>query len=117
MKNMVARKAQMQKNYEFFGAPVGPFMVIDRHGDTNDWMHLGMFMQSLALLAVVRKLGTCMQEYWATVRVSLHRHLALPEREMVYCCMALGYPDLNAPVNGLRSDRAPVDEFASLRGF
>jgi hypothetical protein len=31
--------------------------------------------------------------------------------------MALGYADDTAPVNSLRSDRAPVEEFASFRGF
>jgi hypothetical protein len=36
---------------------------------------------------------------------------------MIYCGMALGYADRSAPVNSLRSERAPVEEFASFRGF
>ncbi|MCY1560393.1 hypothetical protein D9M68_975230 [compost metagenome] len=51
------------------------------------------------------------------VRESLHRHFELPEHELVYCGMALGHADRSAPVNSLRSDRAPVEEFAQLRGF
>ena len=31
--------------------------------------------------------------------------------------MALGHADPDAPVNGLRSARAEVAEFAELRGF
>jgi len=31
--------------------------------------------------------------------------------------MALGYPDMTAPVNQLRSSRAAVEDFATLRGF
>jgi hypothetical protein len=31
--------------------------------------------------------------------------------------MALGYADKTAAVNSLRSDRAPVEEIASFRGF
>ncbi|MOA63569.1 hypothetical protein D3C78_1893350 [compost metagenome] len=51
------------------------------------------------------------------VRDSLHRHFELPEQELVYCGMALGYADPTAAVNGLRSERAPVEEFAVLKGF
>jgi hypothetical protein len=31
--------------------------------------------------------------------------------------MAVGYPDKDAPVNTLRSERAAVDDFASFAGF
>lgn len=111
------RLAHVARNFEFFGAPVGLFFVIDRRLGRAQWAHLGMFMQSLALVAVDRGLGTCMQEFWAMLRESLHRHFALPETELIYCGMSLGYPDPDAPVNQLRSTRDPVEEFASLRGF
>jgi len=76
-----------------------------------------MFMQSIALAAIERGVSSCMQEAWAAVRVSLKAHFALPEHDLLYCGMALGYADESAPVNRLRADRAPVDEFASFRGF
>ena len=112
-----ARLAHVARNFEFFGAPVGLFFVIDRRLGRAQWAHLGMFMQSLALAAIDRRLGTCMQEFWGMLRVTLHRHFALPETDMVYCGMALGYPDMTAPVNQLRSSRTVVDDFATLRGF
>jgi nitroreductase len=111
------RLAHVARNFDFFGAPVGLFFVIDRRLGRAQWAHLGMFMQSLALVAVERELGTCMQEFWALLRESLHRHFALPETDMVYCGMALGHPDTSAPVNQLRSSRVAVEEFATLRGF
>ncbi|MGH8252822.1 MAG: nitroreductase [Steroidobacteraceae bacterium] len=111
------RLAHVARNFEFFGAPVGLFFVIDRRMGRAQWAHLGMFMQTLALAAVEAGLSTCMQEFWGTIRESLHAHLALDENDLVYCAMALGYADPNAPVNRLRSARAAVDEFASLRGF
>ncbi|GLZ88048.1 NADH dehydrogenase [Metapseudomonas resinovorans] len=112
-----ARLRNLSRNYQFFGAPVGIFFVIDRSMGHGQWAHVGMFMQSLALLAEERGLATCMQEAWGMVRESLHRHFELPEHELVYCGMALGHADRSAPVNNLRSDRAPVEEFAQLRGF
>lgn len=112
-----ARLRSVARNFQFFGAPVGLFFVIDRSMGHGQWAHLGMFMQSLALLAEEQGLGTCMQEAWGMVRGSLHRHFELPDNELVYCGMALGHADRSAAVNGLRSERAPVEEFASFRGF
>ena len=111
------RLAHVARNFDFFGAPVGLFFMIDRRLGRAQWAHLGMFMQSLALVAVDRGLGTCMQEFWGMLRGALHQHFALPETDLVYCGMALGYPDPAAAVNHLRSARAPVEEFATLRGF
>jgi nitroreductase len=112
-----ARYAHVARNFEFFGAPVGLFFVIERKMHHSQWAHLGMFMQSIALAATERGLGTCFQEMWARVRETLHGHFALPAKEMVYCGMALGYADETAPVNNLRSDRASVDEIATFKGF
>lgn len=112
-----ARLRAVSRNYRFFDAPVGLFFIIDRSMGHGQWAHLGMFMQSLVLLAQEQGLATCMQEAWAMVRESLHRHLALADNELIYCGMALGYADRSAPVNCLRSERAPVEEFAQFRGF
>lgn len=112
-----ARLRALARNYQFFGAPVGIFFVIDRAMGHGQWAHLGMFMQSLALAAEDQGLATCMQEAWAMLRESLHRHFELPDHELLYCGMALGYADTSATVNGLRSERAGVDEFAVFKGF
>ena len=112
-----ARLRHLARNTEFFGAPVGLFFIIDRIMGRAQWAHLGMFMQSLALAATEAGLATCMQEYWARVRKTMHGHLGLKEHEVLYCGMALGHPDPDAAVNGLRADRAPVSEFADFRGF
>jgi len=111
------RLEQFARNFELFGAPVGIFFVIDRKAAHHDWAELGGFMLSLALQAYERGLGTCFQESWATVRESLGRHFGLPENEMIYCGMALGYADPQAPINSLRSERATPEEFAQWRGF
>ena len=115
--NRAGRLAHVARNFEFFGAPVGLFFIIDCRMGRGQWAHLGMFMQTLALAALDRGLGTCMQEFWGSLRETLHRHFALPETELIYCGMALGYADPDALVNQLRSARAAVDEFAALRGF
>ena len=111
------RLAQFARNLHFFDAPVALFLVIDRRMGRGQWAHLGMFMQSIALLAVEAGLGTCMQEAWAPLRRTLAAHFALPAHEMIYCGIALGVPDPQAPVNRLRSERVAVEEFTTFRGF
>lgn len=113
--NKVGRLGQLARNLEFFGAPVGLFFVTDERMGHGQWAHLGMFMQSVALAATERGLGSCFQEFWGTLRKTLKTHFELGEHEMIYCGMALGYADESAPVNRLRSERASVDEFASFR--
>jgi nitroreductase len=113
----IARLARFARNYELFGAPVAMFFIVDQRMGHGQWAHLGMFMQSIALVALERGVSTCMQESWATLRNSLKSHFALGPHEMVYCGMALGYADLSAAVNSLRSERASIEEFATFRGF
>jgi nitroreductase len=115
--NKAARLMHLAQNFDFFGAPVGLFFTIDRRMGHGQWAHLGMFMQSVALAALERGVQSCMQEAWARMRAPLHARFGLDEQDMIYCGMALGYADMTKPVNMLRSDRAPVDEFATFRGF
>jgi len=112
-----ARLAHVARNFDFFGAPAGLFFIIDTRMGHGQWAHLGMFMQSIALAAIERGVASCFQEFWAQARDALHAHFALPAEEMIYCGMALGYADETAPVNSLRSERAPLDEIAAFKGF
>jgi nitroreductase len=112
-----SRFAHVARNLDFFGAPVGLFFVIDERMGYGQWAHLGMFMQSIALAAEERGVASCFQEFWALVRATLKAHFALGETEMVYCGMALGYANPDAPVNKLRSKRAEVNDFTTFSGF
>ncbi|WP_206340928.1 nitroreductase [Marinicauda algicola] len=113
----LARLDHLMRNYEFFGAPVGLFFSIDGRMGPGQWAHLGMFMMSLALAAQEAGLATCMQEAWTPRAKTVAKVLGVEEPYIVYCGMALGHADPDAPVNRLRSERADVDEFATFEGF
>lgn len=115
--NKPARLRQFARNYEFFGAPVGLFFCIDRRMGQDQWADLGMFMQTVMLLARERGLHTCAQEAWAIWHKTVAEFLRLPAEVMLFSGMALGYMDESAPINSLRTQRAALDEFATLRGF
>ncbi|HAQ35649.1 MAG: nitroreductase family protein [Maricaulis sp.] len=103
-----ARLEHLLRNFDFFGAPVGLFFVIEKAMNPNQWAHLGMFMLAVSLAAEEAGLATCMQEAWTRFSGTIGTALGLPETEQVYCGMALGYADPAAPVNQLRSQRADL---------
>jgi nitroreductase len=109
-----ARLRQLASNFGFFGAPAAFFFALDRQMGPGQWAHLGMLMQSIALVAEARGLATCMQESWMTRHALIRRFFDVPEPLQLYCGMAVGRADEAAPVNGWRTERAPVDEFASF---
>jgi nitroreductase len=41
--------------------------------------------------------------------------LSVPEEEMIFCGIALGYADERHPVNSLDSDRAPLEEWVRFK--
>ncbi|MBM0108852.1 nitroreductase [Steroidobacter sp. S1-65] len=115
--NKPARLQQFARNYEFFGAPVGLFFCIDRSMGQDQWADLGMFMQTVMLLAREHGLHTCAQEAWAIWHRTIADFLELPPNVMLFSGMALGYMDESAPINSLRTERATLGEFATLHGF
>jgi nitroreductase len=112
-----ARLAWFANNYRFFGAPVGLFLIIDKRMGHGQWAHVGMYMQTIALLAEERGWGTCMQECWARLRNELHSHFALSETDMVYCAISLGVPDPSHKANELYTPRADIADVVQFQGF
>ncbi|MBX3479284.1 MAG: nitroreductase [Caulobacter sp.] len=112
-----ARLRQLFKNTQFFGAPVGLFFSLDRKLGPPQWADVGMYMQTVMLLAVERGLATCAQEFWARYPKTVATALDLPDDHMLFSGMALGYADDAAPINALRTRRDPFDVWCEMRGF
>ena len=108
------RMQQFARNYEFFGAPVGMFFAIGRFMGPGQWADLGMFMQNIMLLAREHGLNTCAQEAWALWHKTVAAYLQMPSELMLFCGMALGYGDESAAINTARTERAPLQEFATF---
>ena len=115
--DVAERKRHTARNFEFFGAPVGIFFAIDRSMQKGQWADLGMFLQSVMLLAREHGLHTAALESWALRYKTVGDFLAIPDDLMIWCGMGLGHMDSAAPVNRVRAARATLDEFAIVRGF
>ena len=107
-------RAQHDRNFTFFDAPVGMIFTIDRRLNIGSWLDYGMFLQNIMVAARARGLHTCPQAAFAPYHRQIRPLLSIPEEEMVVCGMALGHWDESKPENSLRSERAPVEEFATF---
>lgn len=112
-----ARRRWFARNFMFFGAPVALFCYVSRTMGPPQWSDLGGYIQSVMVLARAHGLHTCGQEAWTHWHRTLGEVLALPPDYMLFCGMALGYADEDAPINRWRAPREPLDAFASFQGF
>ncbi|WP_157016125.1 nitroreductase [Mesorhizobium xinjiangense] len=107
-------RAQHDRNFVFFDAPVGMIFTIDRRLNKGSWIDYGMFLQSIMIAARGRGLHTCPQAAFAPYHRQIRPVLGIPDEEIVVCGMALGYEDETKPENSLRTERAELEEFVTF---
>ena len=107
-------RAQHDRNFVFFDAPVGVIFTIDRRLNQGSWVDYGMFLQNIMIAARARGLHTCPQAAFAPYHQQIRPVLGIPDEEIVICGMALGYEDTSKPENNLRTERVSVEEFATF---
>ena len=110
------RLLNFARNFEFFGAPAAYFFAIDRQMQQGQWADLGMFIQSIMLLAREHGLHTCPQEAWAIWHKTAGEFFSIPPELMLFCGMGIGTMDEAHPINTLKTERAPLGEFATFVG-
>lgn len=109
-----ARINQVLKNYDFFGAPAGLFCFIDRAMGPPQWSDLGMFLQTFMLLATESGIDTCAQEAWSLKQDSVKEFLKIKDDSILFCGMAIGCQDKDAPINQLRSERSAIESWVNF---
>jgi len=107
---------QLQKNGSFFNAPVGIIVTVDRMFDRCGWGNVGMFLATFALLCEEAGLSTCFQGYFGVNHKAVEKVLTQmdPETEVIWCGIAVGYANVEHPINSWRAERAKIDEFANF---
>lgn len=101
----IARKAWIYGNFQFFGAPYGMFLLMDRRFGAPQWLDLGIYIQTVMLLLQEAGLDSCYQADWAMFEGSVSRFLGIPADLMLICGLAVGYRDPDAPINHVVSER------------
>ncbi len=108
------RLEQFANNGRFFGAPASLFCYIDKRMGPPQWSDLGMFLQTFMLLAEEAGLQTCPQEYWTVRQNAVGEFVDAPEELLLFCGVAIGHADPDAPINSLVSERQPLDEWCTF---
>ncbi|MGE4295599.1 MAG: nitroreductase [Campylobacterales bacterium] len=103
------QKEARLNNFRFFGAPVGVILFTHKNLAPGSLVDAGMLWQTLMLAATEAGLGTCalgsLAEYPDVVRASL----SIDDEWKVIGGMALGWPDMQHPANGFRTEREPLE--------
>lgn len=106
--------AAHRRNFEFFGAPVGLILTMHETMRDGGWMDLGLYLGNVMTLARAHGLHTCPQAAWLEMASALEELLDVPEDHQVVVGCALGFEDNSHPLAALRTERAPLDEFATF---
>jgi nitroreductase len=107
-------RAQHDRNFVFFDAPVGMIFTIDRRLNQGSWIDYGMFLQNIMIAARARGLHTCPQAAFAPYHRQIRPVLDITDDEIVVCGMALGYEDTSRPEADFHTDRAPLEDWVTF---
>lgn len=107
------RLGQYKRNFALFGAPAAVFVTMERRFGEAQWADLGLFVATLMILARGYGLDTCPQQSWSRVQKPLFAYLGIPDSEILYCVVSVGYGDRDQPVNAFRSTRADPCEYTT----
>lgn len=102
----------MERNYEFFGAPVALFFFTHRGLDQFGTLDLGLFMEAAMLSAQSRGLGTCAQGYLGNYPDIIKAEFDVPQDYALVCGMSLGHPS-DHPINSWKAERLELGEMVA----
>jgi nitroreductase len=115
--NKFGRMMHFARNFDFYGAPIGIFLAIDRTMERGQWADLGIYLAHILLLAEERGLATCAQAAWAAMHRTVRAIVGMPEDYILYCGISLGFADPDAAINDLVMPREPASSTATFIGF
>ena len=107
-----------QQNLTSFGAPVLLLSHFPKLMKEPQWSDVGMWLQTIMLLAREEGLDTCPQEWMGVYGRTIKAHLGLDmESTLLFCGIAIGVRDEAHPVNNFERERVPLAEQVTFLGF
>lgn len=115
--NKMGRLMWFANNFRCFGAPVMMVIHTPKYMGPPQWSDIGMWLQTIMLLLREEGLDSCAQEAWAMYSKQIRDAMPIPDDHIVFCAMAIGYRDPDAPVNQFDVVRAELNEAINWHGF
>ena len=109
------KAAWRRKGFCFYDAPAAILIAMDR--SLLDYMpgllSIGAFMQNVCLAALNFGLGTCIQTEGVHFPLVIRKYIPIPETKELLIDIAIGYPDVDMPVNKLVPAREPFENLVT----
>lgn len=114
----VKRVEWRKRGFRFFDAPAAIIISTDRSLDGTWSLHdIGCLSQTISLVALKYGLGTCIEGQGASYPEVIREFTGIPETKRIVVGIAIGYPDLDSPINSLVTQREEVDSITTWHGF
>ncbi len=108
------RQEWTRKGMRFFDAPAAILVCQDDEApELTGILEVGLVTQTIALAALHFGLGTCIQRAVVSYPDVIRRVTGIPESKRLLIGIAIGYPDMDLPVNTLRSAREEVSDITT----
>lgn len=111
------RLKQASRNFVAFGAPVLLCCYTPKYMGPPQWADIGMWLQTIMLLLREHGLDSCPQESWSIYGNEVRQAAGIDDEHIFFCALAIGYRDVNAPINQFVVPRAPMSEVVTYKGF
>jgi nitroreductase len=105
------RKAHFLDMTRFFGAPCIIYLHFSRGFNTYALLDAGLILQTIALLAVDHRLGTCILTRSISYPDVVRKHAGITPDQVLVMGMCIGIPIHDHPANRFRSKRGKAKEF------
>lgn len=106
------RFQQYGQMFSLFDAPALLMITVDRElSPEYSMLDVGLFLQTFCLLAHNKGLGTIALAASVSYPEIIRRLFSIPDNKRIVIGAALGWPDLDAPVNCFERKRGAIDEF------
>ncbi|MBJ7483868.1 nitroreductase [Brevundimonas sp.] len=111
------RAAWGRRNVRAFDAPVLLLCHFPKMMKSAQWSDMGMWLQTIMLLARGEGLDTCPLEVLGMYGRTIKDQLGLSDDTLLFCGLAIGQRDPKAPANGFQRERVPLTEHVTFQGF
>lgn len=108
------QRHQWRQNFLAFNAPVVMFVFMDKSLEAGSYMDVGMFIQSVLLMATEKGLGSCPQAALASYPDVVREAVGMSSDKFLLCGIGLGYEDKAHKVNSYRTSRLELDGFSTF---
>ena len=106
-----------EKMYRFYDAPAVIIITADESLlITSVSLDIGLLTQTIALAAQAYGLGTCVMRAIVDYPTQARDVVNIPYSKQPIIGLAIGYPDLDDPINKLRTERESLDKVLTLVG-